>query len=154
MPPKIFLRDVVESDLPAFFEHQMDPEAATMAAFPSRDRDAFMAHWAKILADDANVLKTIVYEGQVVGNIVSFEILGEREVGYWIGREFWGRGIATEALDQFLGLEKTRPLYAHVAKRNAASRRVLEKCGFTLAGEDKYFNARGEEVEEMTLKLG
>ncbi len=46
------LRDVAEGDLPVFFEHQRDPVANRMAGFPPRDRDAFVAHWAKILADE------------------------------------------------------------------------------------------------------
>jgi RimJ/RimL family protein N-acetyltransferase len=62
--------------------------------------------------------------------------------------------IATKALSEFLRLLKTRPLYARVAKDNIASIRVLEKCGFTISGEDKGFsNARGEEVEEYILEL-
>ena len=126
-------RGVVESDLPIFFDHQLDLEATQMAAFPARDQDWFMAHWAKILADPTNVLKTILFGGQVAGNIGSWEQAGEREVGYWIRKEFWGRGIATAALSDFLGGMETRPLFAHVAKHNIASRRVLEKCGFTIA---------------------
>ena len=59
---------------------------------------------------------------------------GKREVGYWIDRAFWGRGIATTALTAFLRLEQTRPLYAGVAKHNVASIRVLEKCGFVIDG--------------------
>ena len=43
----VSLRPVTQEDLPLFFEHQMDAEATRMAAFPSRDRDAFMAHWAE-----------------------------------------------------------------------------------------------------------
>jgi RimJ/RimL family protein N-acetyltransferase len=57
----------------------------------------------------------------------------KREVGYWIDRAFWGRGVATEALSAFLCLEHIRPLYAGVAKHNVASIRVLQKCGFTLS---------------------
>ena len=132
----LLLRDVVESDLPIFFEQQLDPIANQMAAFPPRDREAFVAHWAKILADDINILKTILYDDQVAGNIVSWEHSGEREVGYWLGREFWCQGIATRALSLFLEHVTTRPLYAHVAKHNLASRRVLEKCGFTIASKE------------------
>jgi len=153
MPPSILLRDVIESDLPIFFEQQLDPDATAMAAFPSRDRDAFMAHWAKIMADESNILKTILFDGQVAGNIVCWEGSGKWEVGYWIGKEYWGKGIATKALLLFLGFVKTRPLFAHVAKHNIGSLRVLEKCGFTVIGEDKYSNSRGEEVEEFILKL-
>jgi RimJ/RimL family protein N-acetyltransferase len=149
----VLLRDVTEDDLPIFFEQQLDPDATEMAAFPSRDRDAFMAHWAKIRADDSVILKTVLFNEHVAGNMVSFEISGKREVGYWIGKEYWGKGIATKALAAFLDHVKTRPLYAHVAKHNIGSRRVLEKCGFTVLREDKFLNARGEEVKEFILKL-
>jgi RimJ/RimL family protein N-acetyltransferase len=138
--PTILLRNVIANDLPIFFEQQLDPVATQMAAFPARDRDAFMAHWAKVMADDNNILQTILYGDQVAGNIVSWEHDGEREVGYWLGREFWGKGIATRALSLFLEQVTSRPLYAHVVKHNLASIRVLEKCGFTLTDED------GEEV--------
>ena len=154
MTSDIHLRDVTEDDLPIFFEHQLDPDATEMAAFLSRDRDAFMTHWAKIMADDSVILKTILFDGQVAGNIVSFVRSGEREVGYWIGKEYWGKGVATKALAAFLDHVKTRPLYAHVAKHNIGSRRVLEKCGFTVVGEDKFSNASGEVMEEFVLKLG
>jgi len=103
-----------------------------------------MAHWAKIMADDSNILKTILFQDQVAGNIVSWGQANEREVGYWLGRNFWGKGIATKALTEFLIIEKIRPLVAHVVKHNIGSRRVLEKCGFTLSKE---------EIEEVILKL-
>ena len=154
MTSDIHLRAVTEDDLPIFFEHQLDPDATEMAAFLSRDRDAFTTHWAKIMVDDSVILKTILFDGQVAGNIVSFVQSGEREVGYWIGKEYWGKGVATKALATFLEHVKARPLYAHVAKSNVGSRRVLEKCGFTIVGEEKGFpDAHGEEVEEFILKL-
>ena len=131
MKSGITLRAVEPGDLPLFFAHQQDPEALAMAAFTSRDAAAFDQHWAKILADDTNLIKTVVVDGQVAGNVLSFTRYGKREVGYWIGRAYWGRGVATAALSAFLGLEQTRPLSAGVAKHNAASLRVLQKCGFT-----------------------
>ena len=72
-----------------------------MAGFPARDRESFMAHWNRILEDGSVVKKTVLFEGEVAGNIVSFVNSGEREVGYWIGRGFWGRGVATRALAGF-----------------------------------------------------
>lgn len=145
----------METDLPIFFEHQLDPDATQMAAFPSRERDRFMAHWHKIMGGETNIMKTIVFNGQVAGNIVSWEQDGEREVGYWIGKEYWGKGIATQALSALLTQDKQRPLYAHVVKHNIGSRRVLEKCGFTVIGEDKGSpdDPLGQ-VEEYILKLG
>ena len=157
MTTTILLRDVIAGDLPIFFEQQLDPLADQMAAFPARDREAFMAHWARILAVESNILKTILFDGQVAGNIVSWEQPSEgskREDGYWLGREFWGKGIATRALTLFLEQVTARPLYAHVARHNLASIRVLEKCGFTIAGEDKWSSsAPGQEVEGVILVL-
>ncbi len=60
--------------------------------------------------------------------MVSFEHDGQREIGYWIGREFWGRGWHPGVVD-FLGCRNALPLRG-VVPRNAASIRVLEKCGF------------------------
>jgi RimJ/RimL family protein N-acetyltransferase len=153
MPNDVALRDVTVSDLPIFYEQQLDPEATAMAAFPARDRESFFAQWKKIMADDSVVLKTVLFDGQVAGNIVSWEGSGEREVGYRIGREYWGKGIATKALADFLGIVKSRPLLAHVAKHNVASQRVLEKCGFVLIGEDFVVDKIGSEIEEFILKL-
>jgi RimJ/RimL family protein N-acetyltransferase len=82
------LRDVIEEDLPILFDHQRDPVANQMAAFPARDRDAFMEHWATdVLGDDTARKQTILFEDQVVGNILSFEMAGRTLVGYWIGRD-------------------------------------------------------------------
>jgi RimJ/RimL family protein N-acetyltransferase len=148
------LRDAQETDLPIFFEQQLDPDAIRMAALPSRNREAFMMHWSKILADDSVLVKTILFNGDIAGNIVCFEQLGEREVGYWLGKEYWGKGIASQALTQFLHFIETRPLYAHVVKHNIASRRVLEKCGFKVVAQDNFFSKIfGEEIEEYILIL-
>ncbi len=130
------IRDVIESDLPIFFEHQQDPEATSMAAFPARDREAFDAHWKKILADDTLTTKTVLFEDRVAGNVGSWAQDGKRLVGYWIGREFWGKGLATRALAELIAELPQRPLHAYVATTNAGSIRVLEKCGFVLAEEE------------------
>lgn len=159
MTTDVLLRDVTEGDLPIFFEQQLDPAANRMAAFTAKDpadRAAFMAKWAKILGDDSITKRTILFGGQVAGSVSTFVApwSGELEVTYWIGREFWGKGIATKALVALLSAVKTRPLYARAAKDNVASVRVLEKCGFMITGTERGFaNARGEEVEEVVLQL-
>ena len=151
---KSVLRDVVEADIPVLFEHQRDPEAVRMAAFPARDREAFTAHWQGILANDELIKKTILFDGQVAGNIGIFGRDGKRLVGYWIGREFWGRGLATSALAELLTEETARPLHAYVATSNVGSIRVLEKCGFTFVSRDTEFDERlGEEIEEALYVL-
>jgi len=132
---RVELRDTVEDDLPILFRQQADPEASAMAAFPSRDWEAFVVHQAKIAAGPDMLQQTILVDGDVAGDIGSWQAEAERNVGYWIGRSFWGRGVATAALRAFLELETTRPLTAYVAAHNLGSRRVLEKCGFEVVRE-------------------
>jgi ribosomal-protein-alanine N-acetyltransferase len=73
------------------------------------------------------------------------------EVGYWLGREFWGRGIGTRALSLFLapGEEETRPLYAEAAVHNVASVRALKRHGF-----DELEVVEDGPDEFVVLKLG
>ena len=154
MASEVFLRDVKESDLPIFFDQQLDPEATRMAAFPSRDREAFMAHWMKSMADKTVTLQTIISDGSVAGNIVCWQQSDERLVGYWLGREYWGKGVASAALSLFLAHVTIRPLVARVAKHNIASVRVLQKCGFTISGEDTFSSPDGGHGEEYILMIG
>jgi RimJ/RimL family protein N-acetyltransferase len=148
-PIVVELRPVREEDVEVFFEHQRDPTAARMASFPSRGDEEHRAHWARILNDDRLVTRTIVVGGDVAGNIGSWETEGDRLVGYWVGREFWGRGVATAALSAFLGIVTERPIRARVAKDNRGSIRVLEKCGFVVVGE-----RRDGDVDELIFELG
>ena len=149
----IQLRSISPNDIPIFFEQQLDPEANWMAAFTAKDpsdRQAFDAHWEKILADNGITIRTILADGAVVGSVLCHAWGGEPEISYWLGREFWGKGIATTALALFLDVVDVRPLFARVAKDNAASIRILEKNGFELSGEGMWFsNARGKEIEEL-----
>lgn len=158
MSDDVSLRVVREADLPIIFEYERDPEAVHMAAFTAKDpsdEEAFTAHWTRIMNDETVVVRTIVVGESVVGSIARFERDGDTEVTYWIGREHWGRGIATQALALLLEEIKTRPIHARAAKDNVASLRVLEKCGFTATGHDKgYANARNAEIEEAILQLG
>ena len=146
----VALRDVTEADLPVLFEHQRDPDATRMAAFPARDRAAFDAHWRKILGDPGVLARAIVADGVLAGNIGAWGDPGERFVGYWIGKEHWGKGIASRALAAFLAVERTRPLLAHVAKANVASLRVLVKCGFAVVGEND--GAATDGVAELVMR--
>lgn len=153
----VTLRSAIDDDLPVFFAHQLDPEANRMAAFTAKDpadRDTFMAHWGRILSDETITVMTILFEGRVAGYLAYFLQAGKRSVCYWIGKDYWGKGIATEALRQFLSQVPARPLYARAAKDNIGSVRVLRKCGFTVWGEDRGFShARGCDVEEHIFRL-
>ena len=147
----VTLRDVIASDLGVFFDFQDDPVANEMAAFPARDRAAHDAHWAKIVPDPACVTRTIADADVVVGNICSWVMDDERLVGYWIGREYWGRGVASHALQLFVAdVVPQRPLFAHVVEQNLGSIRVLEKVGFTAVGRQ---SSDDDPVIEIVMKL-
>jgi RimJ/RimL family protein N-acetyltransferase len=151
------LREVRDEDLGALFEQWADPAAAQMAAFTPPDHmewDAFERRWSRLRADVTVLNRAIVVDGDVTGTIGSWGGPDEREVTYWIGRAYWGKGIATCALRAFLILDPARPLHARVAYDNVASRRVLEKCGFhVIATERGFAQARSCEIEELVLQL-
>ena len=137
MTGEVTIRETLESDWPTLFGNQHDPVSSAMAGVPAREWDAYIAHQRKISADEAGLQQTILYDGQIVGDLVSFLHDGRREVGYRIGQEYWGKGIATQALALFLNVERRRPLYGWVLAQNLGSQRVLEKCGFTVIGEER-----------------
>ena len=81
-------------------------------------------------------------------------MFGENEITYWIDKEYWGNGIASAALNEFLKLEPARPIFGRTAFDNLASQKVLLKNGFVKIGTDKgYANSRGIEIEEFIFKL-
>jgi len=147
------LRDVTEADLPILFEYQREPAANRMAAFPPRALGAFMDHWrTNILGSAATTKKAILVGGEVAGNIVSWDAEEKRLVGYWIGQRYWGKGVASAALPEFVALHETaRPLHAYVAVTNVASARVLEKCGFQPTGAAR---VGPDGVEDVLMRLG
>jgi RimJ/RimL family protein N-acetyltransferase len=98
----------------------------------------------------------IEYNGEYVGNISlskgSDVYRKSAEVGYFIGEEYWNKGIATKALNLiceygFNNLDIAR-IHTGVYEHNLASQRVLEKCGFVKEGvfkmavfkKDKFWN--------------
>jgi len=143
--------------LDALFEFQLDKEAGYMAAFTSADpgdKAAFLDKWIRLLNDPEITMRTIKTGNEIAGSIAKFMMDGNAEITYWIGRKFWGQGIATKALRDFLNIERTRPLFARTAFDNYGSQRVLEKCGFVKTGvETGFANARQQEIEEFIYKL-
>ncbi len=148
------LRDIERDDLPTLYEYQLDPEANRLAATNPRSADAFDAHWANALGDSGVIAKAILVGDTVAGCISCFKSDGLDLVGYWIGRDFWGQGVATRALELLLVQVPTRPLHARVAVANGASLRVLQKCGFTVTGyQQSPADDRYHECEEVILEL-
>ncbi len=152
------LREVVDDDVAIFFEHQRDAAASRMAAFMPKappEREAFFARWARMLRRPDVLVRTIARGADVVGHVATFLRDGELEVTYWIGRAYWGNGLATRALEKFLREdEKRRPLVGRAAADNFGSVRVLEKCGFVHVARVRSFaEARGAEIDEVVMRL-
>jgi RimJ/RimL family protein N-acetyltransferase len=143
----VTLRPVEDDDLTAFFANQADSASIDMAGVPARDPDAFAAHWARLRSDPQIVLRTITVDGAVAGNVGCWPREGEQHLGYWLGQPFWGRGVMSTAVAAFLAEYSDRPLVARVLPTNAASLRVLAKCGFVVTGTVQ------EDVEVVTLRL-
>lgn len=147
---KVRLRPVIDTDVPVFLANHNDPVAAAMAIYPTQEAAPFFAHWVQIRAEPTGITRTVVLGREVVGYMLGWRNKGgEHEVGYWIGRPFWGRGYATAALRLLIDELPDRPLIAHVALDNIGSRRVLEHCGFVMVGEADAHDG----VREYTLRL-
>jgi len=129
------LRAVVPDDLEIFFRQQQDPESNDLAKVFPRSRSYFDAHWEQSLCNPTVIVRTILLDGVVAGRVTSFTVEGTTMVGYWIERAHWGKGIATRAMEAFVGTVDIRPLHAQVATSNIGSIKVLERCGFVKIGE-------------------
>jgi len=153
-PPIRRLRPVLATDLPAFYAHQADPGAVRLSGLEPRSREVFDAHYAKVLADPANVLRTIEVDGEPVGHVVAFPRDGLHEVGYWLARSHWGRGVLTWALPELLREVAIRPLHAVTAQSNAASVRLLLRCGFVFERAiDDFGGERGNGSRAFVMRL-
>ncbi len=187
---RVMLRPVQREDLEILFRQVNEPEGMRMVGSvrdSHTDRDAYMARWETIFANAKVIPRAIVLPGGdgrdggdgrggsgggevIAGSIACFErvaepsrpcrILPGPEIGYWLGRAFWGQGIASEAVRLFLGEVTTRPLFARAASDNVGSIRVLEKAGFMEIGREMFFanmrgaDGKGEEIEETLMVVG
>jgi ribosomal-protein-alanine N-acetyltransferase len=153
----ITLTETETNDLHVFFQFQLDKEANYLAAFTAKDpnnKTAYIEKYTKHLADPTIRMRTIKINDEIVGSIAKFMMENEAEITYWIDKKYWGQGIGTAALNNFLKIEPIRPIYGRVAFDNYGSQKVLEKCGFIKIGMDKGFaNARQTEIEEYIYKL-
>ena len=156
-PNEVCLRPVRDEDLPVLWAQLTDQELQHMAAVTREyhyDRAAFDRHCARVRANGAITVRTVLADGEVAGYIAVFGAAPDREVTYVIGRPYWGRGIATAALAEMVRVERSRPLHAVVATDNVGSARVLQKCGFAVTHASRGFaRARGHEIELTHLSL-
>jgi RimJ/RimL family protein N-acetyltransferase len=152
------LREVHESDIAIFFEQQLDPVSNWQVAFTHEDptdEEAHNIHFEKVLSDKSIEMRTIVVDDEVAGYLTRYMIDGEPQIGFVLGRQFWGKGVATQSLLEFLEIVSERPLYGRTAFDNVASMKVLQKLGFIRTSEGEYFShARGKDIVEVLWTLG
>jgi ribosomal-protein-alanine N-acetyltransferase len=153
MANTITLRKTDPADLDQLFLFQLDPEACYLAAFMPKDhtnKEAYIAKYTPFLSDPSINMFTILVNGNIAGSVSKYVMQGDAEITYWIDKQYWGQGIGTRVLTEFLKIETTRPIYGRVAFDNIGSQRVLENCGFVKIGTDRgYANARQAEIEEF-----
>jgi len=160
-PPRsvITLRRTTHSDLKLLHAFELDGDSNQLAGTKPRDWDTFRARWEQILADpDGNVTgvtpRVICGDGVVVGSVNISPDQGADSIGYWIAREYWGRGIATVAVALMLREFTRRPVMATAAGHNSPSIRVLEKNGFVITSRRiTAETARTVARETVTLML-
>lgn len=155
--PAVSLREATDDDFEALFELESDVAGANMIAFLPRDpgdRDAFAANWVRIRTDTTVLTRIIEADGKFAGYAVSFLADGERQVGYWIARELWKRGIASTALAAFVAEISQRPLWGSTASDNVGSQRVLQNVGFVYERTQRtHAPRRGNEIDENIYRL-
>ncbi len=156
---RLRLRELDLADAQRISEFTSEPEVArNTSRIPLPNPPVAVEGWMITLFARAPLgldhVRAIEADGELVGLIGAHGELGwggagATEIGYWIGKPYWGRGYATEALRAFV-FEATElgALEAGHFADNPASGRVLEKAGFVYTGETSpiFSLARGEQV--------
>ena len=146
---RILLRPWRESDAEALFKYASDPDVGPRAGWPPHKsveeslqiiKSVFNTPtmWAVELKETAEAIGCVGYLPASVSNL---QIPDDQcEVGYWIGKPYWGRGICTEALrlviDYCFNVKHYTVLWGDFFPSNPASGRVMTKCGFIDTGRE------------------
>lgn len=146
---RILLRPWRESDAEALYRYASDPEVGPRAGWPPHKsveesleviRKVFLNHtmWAVVWRATGEIIGCAGYLPASMSNLPIAD--DQCEVGYWIARPYWGKGICTEALrlvvDHCFRERGFSTLWGDYFPSNPASGRVMEKCGFMDTGEE------------------
>lgn len=146
---RLILRPWREDDAPALYKYASDPDVGPRAGWPPHKsveesleiiRNVFSGEgmWAVELKETGEVIGCVGYLTAEVSNL---EIESDQcEVGYWIGKPYWNKGLCTEALraveDYCFNVKGFSVLWGDYFPENPASGKVMEKCGFIDTGEE------------------
>lgn len=144
---RLLLRPWRESDAEALFKYASDPDVGPRAGWPPHKsveesldviRNVFSVEgmWAVELKETAEVIGCVGYLPAGGANLEISE--DEGEVGYWIAKPYWNRGICSEALlaiiDYCFNVKGFSALWGDYFPENPTSGRVMQKCGFEDTG--------------------
>jgi RimJ/RimL family protein N-acetyltransferase len=164
LAPRLVLRPLQAADAPAMQRYASDFDVARMLAqvphpYPEGEAAAFIAEVCEL--DDDLPFRVFAIDQDGFAGTAALAADGDSfaqrtgRLGYWLGRPFWGHGLATEAVrvllaDYAFGTLGLRRVTAGVFDDNPASMRVLAKLGFTQTGEEmRWSEARGVEVRHL-----
>lgn len=160
---RLTLRALAPRDLDRLSQLANDPDIARMTLrmphpYGSGDAEAFMLQVASQDPKRAATFLIADDDDRPLGVIGLFEDADPApEIGYWVGRPYWGRGIATEALQGALAWArrqwKRRALVSGHFEDNPASGRVLEKAGFLYTGERRTAFSRARNAPATTRRM-
>lgn len=115
--------------------------------FPYSEQDAI--DWISLTNSSSHRTPSAVeLDGHLVGCVSYWPHQPDGiEVGYWVGKDFWGMGVCTEALKQLIASDSfpaQDDIFAKVMEQNIGSQRVLEKCGFSYLETGTIFKNKRE----------
>lgn len=149
---RLLLRPWRPDDAEALFRYASDPQVSEPAQWPTHTSVAMSRQIIEsfFMVNEATFAMELQATGEPIGCIglvpeghEYYPVLrAEREIGYWVGRPHWGRGLTSEALEALIGycrdVLSLRSLLITTGLHNIASQRVAGKCGFLPVGEFAY----------------
>ena len=144
--PRLYLRPWHESDAASLYRWASDPQIGPAAGWAPHTSVENSREVIRTVLSEPNTFALILKDSDETGPVGSVGVFtttapgvaDDPEIGYWIARPLWGRGLIPEVMEAllcwlFLDMAVQRVWCAHFPG-NEKSRRVIEKCGFTYEG--------------------
>lgn len=165
---RLILRPWDEADAENLYEIAKDPAVGPSAGWPVHKDEEDSRNIIRLVLTAENCFAIVLKEtGKPIGAI---ELMGsersnldtsefEGEVGYWLGKAYWGKGFMPEALKKIIKYafedKDLTDIWAGYFDGNMKSKRVLEKCGFEYqyTKEKMYWKLTDQYLTEHILRL-
>ncbi len=146
--PRLILRPWREEDSESLFKYASDPEVGPRAGWPPHlSLEESRRVIKEIFGNDHTWAIELRETSEAIGCMCLYPYgesnipIGEDdvEVGYWVARPYWNRGICTEALKEMIhycfNVKGCHTIWSDFFVDNPASGRVMQKCGFRDTGQ-------------------